>query len=116
METPTPQKILVTQNLTKSDTQLNQVEIKESLKNCNCENTSSLPYNAVKCAKAKIFFKDGQRSVDYVLVWDALEENAMKPESYAKRQIFENNLIKEGLDIEYEPQEENGLNFIKVIS
>lgn len=114
MEYPPVQKIIVTQNSI-SDTQPNQEEYNESQKcTCNCESKSSQMCNAVKCAKAKIFFKDGVRSVDYVLVWDALEENAVKPEAYAKRQIFESNLTKEGLEIEYEHQEKNGLNFVKV--
>lgn len=114
MEYPPVQKIIVTQNST-SNTQPNHQEYNESPKcTCNCENKSSQTCNAVKCAKAKIFFKDGIRSVDYVLVWDELNEDAVKPEAYAKRQIFENNLTKEGLEIEYEPQEQNGLNFVKV--
>lgn len=52
--------------------------------------------------------------MDYVLVWDAFEEEAVTEKAYQRRKIFEVNLIKEGLDLEYEPQEKNGLNFIKV--
>lgn len=74
----------------------------------------SSQYAATKCAKPKIFFNDGIRSVDFVLVWDAFDEESVTPEAYVKRQIFENNLMKEGLEIEYEAQEENGLNFVKV--
>ncbi|XP_018567223.1 anoctamin-5 isoform X2 [Anoplophora glabripennis] len=69
---------------------------------------------ATKCAKPKIFFIDGIRSVDFVLVWDAFGEQSVTPEAYVKRQIFENNLLKEGLEIEYEAQAQNGLNFIKI--
>lgn len=72
--------------------------------------------NAVKCAKAKIFFQDGKRSVDFVLVWDGFNANATSPQAFAKRQIFETNLQREGLEMEYEQQEKNGLNFVKVRS
>ncbi|XP_030746412.1 anoctamin-1-like isoform X2 [Sitophilus oryzae] len=78
--------------------------IKESV--CKCEKMT--------CPHPTIFFRDGLRSVDYVLVWDALEEDAVNPVAYSKRQIFESNLVKEGLEIEYEPQETSGLNFIKI--
>lgn len=68
----------------------------------------------VRCPIPTIYFKDGIRSVDYVLVWDAFEEEAVTEKAYQRRKIFELNLIREGLDLEYEPQEKNGLNFIKV--
>lgn len=78
------------------------------------EKRSNQNVTASKCAKQKIFFNDGIRSVDFVLVWDGFDEDSMTPEIHVKRQIFENNLMKEGLEIEYEPQEQNGLNFVKV--
>ncbi|KAG5872235.1 hypothetical protein JTB14_002995 [Gonioctena quinquepunctata] len=84
---------------------------------CNetpCSKKSSQQCNAVRCATPKIFFKDGTRSVDYVLVWDGFDNQAVTPEAFLKRQTFEMNLLKEGLEIEYEPQELNGLNFVKI--
>jgi anoctamin-1 len=54
------------------------------------------------------------RSVDFILVWDAFTEDAVKPEAQEKRKIFEANLAKEGLELEYVPQESNGLNFVKI--
>lgn len=63
-----------------------------------------------------IYFKDKLRSVDYVIVWDAFEEEAITEKAYQRRAIFEANLLKEGLELEYEPQEKSGLNFIKVIA
>lgn len=77
-------------------------------------NTRKLNNDYLRCPKPTIYFNDGIRSVDYVLVWDAFEEEAVTDKAYQKRRIFEANLIKEGLEIEYEPQEKNGLNFIKV--
>ncbi|CAG9825058.1 unnamed protein product [Phaedon cochleariae] len=79
-----------------------------------CCKESSHQCNAVKCATPKIFFKDSVRSVDYVLVWDGFDQHSITPEAYMKRQIFEMNLLKEGLEIEYEAQEPNGLNFVKI--
>nr|XP_023017814.1 anoctamin-2-like [Leptinotarsa decemlineata] len=84
---------------------------------CNgspCRKKSSQECNAVRCATPKIFFKDGLRSVDYILVWDGFDHQAITPESFEKRQIFETNLLKEGLELEFEPQEPNGLNFVKI--
>ncbi|XP_060518729.1 anoctamin-4 isoform X2 [Cylas formicarius] len=66
------------------------------------------------CPRPTIFFRDGIRSVDFILVWDSSDENAISPDGYMKRQIFETNLNKEGLELEYETPEENGLNFVKV--
>ncbi|VEN38241.1 unnamed protein product [Callosobruchus maculatus] len=79
-----------------------------------CSRQCCSKHDASKCTGPKIFFSDGKRSVDYILVWDALNEDAIKPEAHAKRQIFETNLVREGLELEYEPQEPSGLNFIKI--
>ncbi|XP_050306714.1 anoctamin-1 isoform X2 [Anthonomus grandis grandis] len=70
-----------------------------------------------KCPRPTIFFSDGVRSVDFVLVWDASDENPNSPlamEKAQKRKCFEKNLEAEGLELEYEPPEPNGLNFIKI--
>lgn len=111
MEEPLPpSNIIITQNSLNDGYFANSLEVNEP----PMRKDSSQECYAVKCAKPKIFFKDGVRSVDFVLVWDAFKEDAVKPDSYVKRQIFETNLQKEGLEIEYEAQEENGLNFVKV--
>lgn len=115
METATGVKVFLDENSTDSNNQSTHLQCNNPTKcTCSYESKPSQISNAVKCAKAKIFFKDGIRSVDYILVWDALNENAVKPESHTKRHIFENNLVKEGLELERELQEENGLRFIKV--
>lgn len=60
-------------------------------------------------------FNDGVRSVDFVLVWESGKDDATTPEAYAHRQIFEQNLENEGLQLEREaPEDMYGLNFIKV--
>lgn len=68
-----------------------------------------------ECAKSTIFFRDGIRSVDFVLAWDSFTDQSITEAGIKKRKIFEKNLIREGLELEYEPAESNGLNFIKVI-
>ncbi|CAH0722954.1 unnamed protein product, partial [Brenthis ino] len=60
-------------------------------------------------------FNDGVRSVDFVLVWESGKDDATTPEAYAHRQIFEQNLENEGLQLEREaPEDMYGLNFIKI--
>lgn len=60
-------------------------------------------------------FNDGVRSVDFVLVWESGKDNAITPEAYAHREIFEQNLENEGLQLEKEaPENLHGLHFIKV--
>ncbi|XP_065163177.1 anoctamin-5 isoform X2 [Atheta coriaria] len=67
-----------------------------------------------KCPKPSIYFNDGIRSVDFILVWDQQEIQAISQAAFARRSCFEANLIKEGLELEYEPPEKSGLCFIKV--
>ncbi|GJQ69772.1 hypothetical protein Trydic_g22331 [Trypoxylus dichotomus] len=82
---------------------------------CNCKNYARTKNGELlKCPKPTIYFNDGLRSVDFVLVWDAFNEDATSEEAYYKRRIFEENLMKDGLEIEYEDPEKNGLNFIKI--
>ncbi|XP_073948670.1 anoctamin 1 isoform X2 [Choristoneura fumiferana] len=60
-------------------------------------------------------FNDGVRTVDFVLVWEAAKDDANKPEAHTQRRIFEENLEKEGLQLEREaPENLHGLHFIKV--
>ncbi|XP_050354863.1 anoctamin-1-like isoform X3 [Nymphalis io] len=60
-------------------------------------------------------FNDGVRSVDFVLVWEAGKDDATTREAYEHRRIFEENLEKEGLQLEKEaPEELYGLHFIKI--
>lgn len=73
-----------------------------------------LKRDKINCPILSIFFEDGMRSVDFVLVWDAFTELANTPEAQQKRKVFEANLIEEGLELEHVPQESSGLNFVKV--
>ena len=46
-----------------------------------------------------LFFRDGQRKIDFVLVY---ESSGDEDEKAAKRKIYEDNLIKHGLELEEE--------------
>lgn len=83
----------------------------EDLPNYNRKNSNVCH---LTCPQPTIYFRDGIRSVDFVLVWDSFEEEATTMEAKASRKIFEENLKKEGLELEYEETLNNGLNFIKV--
>ncbi|XP_057670023.1 anoctamin-5 isoform X2 [Diorhabda carinulata] len=92
---------------------INHISNKTKSCNCSCRNSSQY-CDAAKCATPKIFFEDGIRSVDYVLVWDAFNQNAIEEKAYDKRKTFETNLKREGLQLEFGKQEPNGLNFVKI--
>ncbi|XP_048520485.1 anoctamin-3 isoform X5 [Dendroctonus ponderosae] len=79
---------------------------KNDLKLC-CESKKK------KCPRSTVFFQDGLRSVDFVLVWHTVESDS-ECDASEKRRIFEKNLIDEGLDLEYENQESSKLKFVKI--
>ncbi|XP_011305827.1 anoctamin-4 [Fopius arisanus] len=61
-----------------------------------------------------LFFKDEIRSIDFVIVWDEHDEEALSLRNIEYRKIFESNLELEGLHLEQEPPEPSGLRFTKV--
>lgn len=96
---------------------------------------------------SSLYFNDGERTIDFVLVWDSHNDTANQEASTRKRtvrlhyclnnnsvewvessqslriahhlspcprQIFEDNLVKEGLQLEYEEAQSNGLVFVKI--
>ena len=104
-----------TQNGTANDIQLsNDMKIGDIKHNYNDSSHKQMKVSDIKCPRPKIFFRDDVRSVDFILVWDGFDEEAITEEANTKRKIFEMNLVKEGLELEYEEQENSGLNFIKV--
>jgi anoctamin-1 len=75
-----------------------------------------------------LFFSDGKRSIDFVLCWKKLivhddddskdieavnEITKKEAERAAKREVFEENLINEGLEIERVTVDDE-INFVKV--
>jgi len=50
-----------------------------------------------------MYFKDKQKRVDYILVWEHFEKYDRKKKECAEaRCIFETNLKREGLQLEYD--------------
>lgn len=109
---PSPAKIFIAPNSPTLATE-------EDIYHCNDTSQNRTDRNNVchlECPRHTIYFKDDKRSVDFVLVWDSFQEEAVTELAYKRRKVFEENLMKEGLNLEYEQPESNGLNFIKVIS
>nr|XP_031841580.1 anoctamin-1-like isoform X2 [Nomia melanderi]XP_031841581.1 anoctamin-1-like isoform X2 [Nomia melanderi] len=61
-----------------------------------------------------LYFQDEVRTIDFILVWDEYSTEAQTYRSIECRRVFEKNLEKEGLQMEYEQAEPNGLHFIKI--
>lgn len=82
--------------------------------NCpNCYNVPKDPLNPTNPTSASLYFNDGMRHVDFVLVWKPkLEDQTEEDIKHKKRSVFEENLLSEGLEIERDIFED--LNFIKV--
>ncbi|XP_014471955.1 PREDICTED: anoctamin-1 isoform X2 [Dinoponera quadriceps] len=70
-----------------------------------------LPHSGTKDS---LYFQDEIRSIDFVLVWDEYDGETQTYRNIERRKIFEKNLEKEGLQLEYELAEPNGLHFIKI--
>lgn len=114
LETPKPRIRIENLSSTLKESQ-DDTPISNDNVHCNCKSYARLQNGQlIKCPKPAIYFNDGVRSVDFIIVWDAFNEDSTTECAYYKRRIFEENLIKDGLDIEYEDPEKNGLNFIKV--
>ncbi|XP_055538730.1 anoctamin-1 isoform X2 [Wyeomyia smithii] len=73
------------------------------------------PYEETTSINNSLYFTDGLRSVDFVLVWkDAPEEqNHLEESRQKKRHVFEENLVRDGLQLELETVE-NEIHFIKI--
>lgn len=89
------------------------------------------PYAAHQTKNDTLFFTDGKRSVDFVIVWkklmphnddersDALnqrekdEVNRKESERVERREVFEKNLKEEGLELEHEIVDEE-ITFVKI--
>ncbi|EAT41725.1 AAEL006656-PA [Aedes aegypti] len=73
------------------------------------------PYGETPSVNNSLYFADGVKSVDFVLVWKtSLEEEIHLEEIREKKRfIFEQNLIRDGLELERELIE-NEIHFIKI--
>lgn len=71
------------------------------------------PFEHAEDLSNSLFFIDGLRSIDFVCVWSP-NENVETEESRAQRRsVFEENLEKEGLQLEREVVKDD-LHFVKV--
>ncbi|XP_061396870.1 anoctamin-2-like [Musca vetustissima] len=69
----------------------------------------------MKCEKnPSLFFDDGVRSIDFVLVYKINQQASVEDQHEEKRHIFEMNLIAEGLEIERACKEKEQIYFVKV--
>ncbi|KAJ8687984.1 hypothetical protein QAD02_023779 [Eretmocerus hayati] len=64
--------------------------------------------------ECSLFFQDGIRPIDFVLVWDQFDSQASTQRCEQMRKIFEDTLEIEGLQLEYESDGSHGLCFIKI--
>jgi len=62
-----------------------------------------------------IMFQDGEeKRIDFVLVWEVKAGDPSGQAQNEKRKIFQDNLQKEGLELEVETREDCDLNFLKI--
>ncbi|CAL1535293.1 unnamed protein product, partial [Lymnaea stagnalis] len=59
-----------------------------------------------------LFLSDGNRRIDFVLAWTT-EINKKTETAKQARKLFEENLVKEGLQLEYDTRG-TGVHFVKV--
>lgn len=78
-------------------------------------NYPSAPHNPFdeKLCKS-LYFEDGARSIDFVLVWKCEPDDKLLEQKEEKRKIFVENLKNEGLELEHASVHDT-FYFIKVI-
>lgn len=79
----------------------------------SCYNEPPEPFNdASNTITTSLFFNGGDRSIDFVMVWQASTDEQEEELRTIKRSIFEENLLNEGLELEWESVE--NLHFVKI--
>ncbi|ESO89283.1 hypothetical protein LOTGIDRAFT_106472, partial [Lottia gigantea] len=64
-----------------------------------------------------LYFQDGKRRIDFVLTYRDDDKDKEKDKKIARRKFFEDNLIKDGLELEYEERarkKADKVRFVKV--
>lgn len=61
-----------------------------------------------------LFFNDGTRKIDFILAWDENTPSTTSQNAFIKRNIFESNLEKEGLELERVNTPGIPLHYIKI--
>lgn len=96
----------------------NTIPVSNSHHRADCESCYSEPpepfTNVTNLEAASLYFSDGERLIDFVLVWREDEDDDPKQNELKriKRAIFEENLFVEGLEVETESFEL--LHFTKI--
>ncbi|XP_031635097.1 anoctamin-1 isoform X2 [Contarinia nasturtii] len=84
--------------------------------NADCESCYSEPPEPTTSVPNSqydsLFFADGERSIDFVIVWQPVEDRLQEELNCIKRAIFEDNLVNEGLELERDEIEH--LHFTKI--
>lgn len=85
---------------------------KDTATDCDCPRN---PFDNKKANNESLYFVDGRRSVDFVLVWKRTDPEVatVEEQRLKKRTIFEENLINDGLELEMECVEDE-LFFTKI--
>lgn len=90
--------------------------IGNSYHHADCESCYSEPPEPTTCVPNSqydsLFFADGERSIDFVIVWQPAEERDQEDLNCIKRAIFEDNLVNEGLELEHDCIDQ--LHFTKI--
>lgn len=68
--------------------------------------------NITNTQYASLFFNDGDRSIDFVMVWKPHDDPVQEDLNCTKRAIYEDNLVNEGLELERESIER--IHFTKI--
>ncbi|CAG0916416.1 unnamed protein product [Notodromas monacha] len=72
--------------------------------------------STISTPNEELFFSDGTRRIDFVLVYQKCPalETAQNLAAVLKRQVFEENLLDEGLHLEQDVQDDTNLVFVKI--
>lgn len=96
----------ITENMT-------MIEMHELFRERSCQDCPDKPYGD-NILNSSMYFKDGKKSVDFVLAWrDEETSSAIRDDKFDKREVYEENLVSEGLELEYEVVESE-FHFVKV--
>ncbi|XP_076753625.1 anoctamin-1-like isoform X2 [Xylocopa sonorina] len=90
-------------------------DLSETVIDGSCTDLRNNKRSISKCEEVfSLYFRDEIRTIDFVLVWDEYNAGAQTYRCTEYRRVYEKNLEKEGLQLEYEEAEPNGLHFIKI--
>ncbi|XP_055715917.1 anoctamin-4 isoform X3 [Phlebotomus papatasi] len=97
---------------TENDATPEKIMTKDTATDCDCPRN---PFDNKKANNESLYFADGRRSVDFVLVWKRTDPEVatVEEQRLKKRTIFEENLINDGLELEMECVEDE-LFFTKI--